>query len=115
MNMMKKLPRSLVLDVLAILVALFLSTTIYCWVIMTSESGSLLPEIESLALATEIPTEIPTQVPLTTSQTISIIGCEKLKIMYDKAYVEAIDPQLAPDLDWAGIDAVFYDKFKECL
>ncbi len=35
--------------------------------------------------------------------------------MYDKAYVEAIDPQLAPDLDWAGIDAVFYDKFKECL
>jgi hypothetical protein len=77
---------------------------------MNPKSDILLP---TEAQPNPIVTQPVVTSPLTTSQIISIIGCEELKTVYDKAYINSLDSS-SDAVDWEGIDAVFYTKFKEC-
>ena len=43
-----------------------------------------------------------------------ILNCERLRVMYDRAYLDAL-PEDRQDVDWSGIDKVFYEKFSHCL
>jgi len=54
----------------------------------------------------------PTVDPITYA--VPLISCESMKVIYDKAYVEAL-PSSNTDVDWSDIDKVFYEKFKHCL
>ena len=61
----------------------------------------------------------PSDVPDVLSPTVAIeqapvLNCERLRVMYDKAYLDAL-PEDIQDVDWSGIDKVFYEKFSHCL
>lgn len=61
----------------------------------------------------------PSDAPDVSSTTVvleqsPILSCERLRAMYDRVYLDAL-PEDRQDVDWSGIDKVFYEKFSHCL
>ena len=50
----------------------------------------------------------------TVLESAPILSCERLKVIYDRAYLYAL-PEDRQDVDWNVIDKVFYEKFSHCL
>jgi hypothetical protein len=89
--------RSVLFDVMAIAMVVFLLTTVSCWVKMKRMKSSPTP-----------PTIVQ---PLLATSTIS---CETRKTMYDRAYVDALHP-ITSSVDWDALDKAFYANHKECI
>ena len=99
--------KPIVLDVATIILVLFLMTTISCWYMVLDMIHS---STQSEAVTTPYPIAdtSPTFTPV-----MSQTDCDKLKVIYDKAYVKALHPMI-DYVDWDSLDKIFYDNNKDC-
>ena len=95
----------ILLDAMTVAILLLIMMTISYWLTKT---------VPDTYVTTVTPIE---DVVITSNQTqvlkgSPIIDCDKLKLMYDKAYLQAIPND--SKVNFGYVDDLFYNKYKEC-
>ena len=94
--------KPIALDAIAVLMVLFLMTTISCW--YTMHMGTHPENAHHYNTDPMSPTTMPVM-----SQT----DCSKLKTLYDRTYVDSLHP-ITETVDWESLDKIFYEDNKDC-